>query len=58
MKDHGRQYEYERDRLPGGPAYDDKTFEERISYIERLVESINQKTKEIEMIKKILNNQF
>jgi len=52
-------WERKQDRLPGGPAWDDdRAFEERLGYIERLTESINQKTKEIELIRKMLDKQL
>ena len=42
-----KQYEYEKDQLPGGPAYEPPELEEEMTCWDKMVESINQQTKEI-----------
>ena len=42
-----RQYEYEQDKRPGGPAYESRELEDEMTYWDKMVESINQQTKEI-----------
>ena len=42
-----KQYEYEQDKRPDGPAYEPRELVDEFSYMDKLVESINQRTKEI-----------
>ena len=52
-----RQFEHEKDRLPGGPGYESREIEDEMKYWDEMVESINQRTKEINMIRKILKGE-
>jgi len=42
-----KQYEYEQGKRPGGPAYESRELEDEMTYWDKMVESINQRTKEI-----------
>ena len=47
-----KQYEYEQDKRPGGPAYESRELAEEMTYWDKMVESINQRTKEIKKWRK------
>ena len=51
------QWERLQDRLPGGTAYEPPELAEELSYYDRLIESINRQTKEINFIKKIMKGE-
>jgi len=40
-------WERKKDTLPGGPAYESPELAEDMTYWDKMVESINQQTKEI-----------
>jgi len=42
-----KQYEYEQDKRPGGPAYESRELADEMTYWDKMVENINQQTKKI-----------